>query len=345
MKRKQWLYVSAGVAACLVGISQLEGIDRFVEYAREQSGRAVFAPLSSDRLAAVRVTDVEGLEKRRAEMRSRIEEEAKRRYVAPVNAVVDRVWKAIPGYNGLEVDVEKTLELAEKEGFPETPKLIMREIPAKVHLDQLGPHPVYKGNPSKPMVSLMINVAWGDEYIPKMLDTLREENVKATFFFDGSWLSQNIATARTIMQEGHEVSNHAYSHQNMSTLDRARATSEIAKTEALLTKELGAKNKLFAPPSGDFNQTTVDIAHGMGLRTVLWTLDTVDWRKPSPASIVRKIADHVEPGSLILMHPTEPSSLALKDMIRAIKAKGLSLGTVSETISPKRVPEVESAGQ
>jgi peptidoglycan/xylan/chitin deacetylase (PgdA/CDA1 family) len=79
----------------------------------------------------------------------------------------------------------------------------------------------------------------------------------------------------------------------------------------------------------------------MKLRTILWTLDTVDWMKPTPDSIVRKISARVEPGSLILMHPTASSSGALEGMIREIRRKGLALGTVSELISPNRVPKVE----
>ncbi|MNJ73260.1 Peptidoglycan-N-acetylglucosamine deacetylase [compost metagenome] len=74
-----------------------------------------------------------------------------------------------------------------------------------------------------------------------------------------------------------------------------------------------------------------------GLKTVLWTLDTVDWKKPLPSSIVQKISNKVAPGSLILMHPTESSSRALKDMISVIRDKGLILGTVEETLSSNRV--------
>jgi peptidoglycan/xylan/chitin deacetylase (PgdA/CDA1 family) len=70
---------------------------------------------------------------------------------------------------------------------------------------------------------------------------------------------------------------------------------------------------------------------------VLWTLDTVDWKHPPASSIVLKIRTRVEPGSLILMHPTDSSSEALPGMIAAIKQKGLALGTVSETLSPERI--------
>ncbi|MBY3618699.1 polysaccharide deacetylase family protein [Acinetobacter sp. CUI P1] len=270
------------------------------------------------------------------DLRLRIETAAAKLNAPPVDAVVDRVWKAIPGYNGIEIDVESTYRnalLAPKEPI----KFVYRQIEPKVSLNELGAEPIYRGNPAKPMVSLMINVAWGNQYIVPMLDILDEEHVKVTFFLDGSWLSKNPELATEMLKRGHEMENHAYTHPNMSTLSRARATVEIEKTQKLLKESLGVTNKWFAPPSGDFDQETVEIASSLGLKTVLWTVDTVDWRNPSPESIVAKITSKAEPGTLVLMHPTASSSKALKAMIRGIKAKGLQLGTVSQTLSAERV--------
>ncbi|ASA22213.1 polysaccharide deacetylase family protein [Paenibacillus donghaensis] len=272
----------------------------------------------------------------REELRGTIEQAAARLNAPPVDAVVDRVWKAIPGYNGLEIDVEATYRKAML--MPGSPlQYIYRQHPPAVSLKDLGAQPVYRGNPAKPMVSLMINVAWGNEYIIPMLDILDEEQVKVTFFLDGSWLNKNAELAGEMLRRGHEMENHAYTHPNMSNLSTARATAEIARTQQLLKQSLGVTNKWFAPPSGDFNQKTVEIAHSLGLGTVLWTLDTVDWRNPSPESVVAKITTQAEPGTLILMHPTSSSSRALKGMIHGIKSKGLQLGTVSQTLSAERV--------
>nr|WP_026280974.1 polysaccharide deacetylase family protein [Paenibacillus massiliensis] len=269
-----------------------------------------------------------------------IQAEAKTRSKPAVDARMDPIWKAIPGYNGLEVDVEATYRQAL--AAPGTPiKYIYKEVAPKVQLEQLGQHPTYRGNPNKPMVAFMINVAWGNEFIVPMLDTLDAEGVKATFFLDGSWLKKNPELAKTIQKRGHELSNHAYSHPAMSRVSRERARLEITKTEQLLKDTLGVKNVWFAPPSGDFDQETIEVAAEAGLRTVLWTLDTVDWKKPEPGAVVNKITKRVEPGALILMHPTSSSSQALKGMIQGIRSKGLTLGTVSETLSSRRVPSTQ----
>ncbi|MDP4097491.1 polysaccharide deacetylase family protein [Paenibacillus sp. P96] len=325
MKKAKIAAAAVVSAALVLFIGQVGGIRDYVQEVRNQG-------------KGVAVLDVLGPAPASDQLIEKIQMEADRRKQAPVDAKVDPVWKAIPGYNGLEVDIDATYLKAA--ASPDAPvQYIHKQISPRVSLDDLGNYPIYRGNPSKPMAAIMINVAWGNEYIVPMLDTLDREHVKATFFLDGSWLKKNSDLAKEIQKRGHEISNHAYSHPHMSQLSRERATQEISKTEALLKETLGVRNKWFAPPSGDYDQGTVEIAAGLGLKTILWTLDTVDWKKPEPLSIVRKIEADVEPGSLILMHPTRSSALALADMIKAVRSKGLVLGTVSQTLSPERIIE------
>lgn len=272
-----------------------------------------------------------------------IKSEAVKKSQPPINAVIDRIWKAIPGYNGREVDVQATYRKAKiigvvPDGNESDFPWVYRITRPKVNLSDLPIEPIYRGNSAKPMVALMINVAWGEEYLLPILDILKDNGVNATFFFDGSWLSKNSDLAKKIIAQGHEASNHAYSHPNMSQLSNARQHEEIAKTEALL-KKLDVANTWFAPPSGDYDDRTVKLASELGLRTVLWTLDTLDWMKPEPSTIIAKVSKQVGPGSLILMHPTAASQGALRGMIDVIKGKGYLLGTVTETLSSDRAED------
>ncbi|GIP33120.1 polysaccharide deacetylase family protein [Paenibacillus sp. J2TS4] len=337
--KKRLASVIAGMGALVFALCQQPFMHVYFENVKGRQGPEAMPVFNQQGSAA----QVSLKDKATAQERmDAIRREAARLHIPPIDAKLDRVWKAIPGYNGREVDVDRSFQLS-KDWIPgQKLPLVFREIPPKITLDDLGAHPIYKGNPNKPMVSLMINVAWGNEFIPGMLETLERENVKATFFLDGKWLSKNVEMAKVIASKGHEMSNHAYSHKNMSGLGRAEAIQEIVKTENLLKEHLGVENKLFAPPSGDFNQQTVKIAAELNLRTVLWTIDTVDWKKPSPQTIITKIANRLEPGAMILMHPTESASLSLPEMIREIKSRDLVLGTVSELLSTDRVPENES---
>ncbi|MEC0373071.1 polysaccharide deacetylase family protein [Paenibacillus chibensis] len=310
--------------ATVLGIGQTGVVGEYIQGAVQQPAAvSAWAPKANDM--------------QQDPLYKQIVEKREQTRIQPVDAVLDRVWKAIPGYNGLEIDAEETYKQAKAAGVSTPITYVYRQIPPKVKLEDLGAEPIYRGNPNKPMVGLMINVAWGNEFIVPMLDILDEEKVKATFFFDGSWLKKNPELAKEIQKRGHELENHAYTHPNMSQLSEYRASLEISKTQKLLKESLGVDNTWFAPPSGDFNQQTVRIAHGLGLKTVLWTLDTVDWRNPSPDSVVNKISNKVQAGTLILMHPTASSSQALKGMIRVIKQKGLIAGSVGQTLSPERV--------
>ncbi|MCS1351265.1 polysaccharide deacetylase family protein [Mechercharimyces sp. CAU 1602] len=270
-------------------------------------------------------------------LKKRIEEEKEKRREEPIEARVDRVWGLIPGYNGIEVDVERTVEETKKLSDTEKIAWQYREIKTKKSLDEWGAHPIYRGNEAKPLAALMINVAWGTEHLPEMLSILRQHEVKATFFLDGSWLAKNPNEAKKLIAEGHEVGNHGYSHPLMSRISAGQVRQEIAKTEELISQHLGLSSKWFAPPAGDYNQRVVDVAHQLELATVLWTVDTIDWRKnTTPAQVVARMGK-AENGSLVLMHPTRPTVEALAEGITAIEDKGIGLDTVSDVLSAERV--------
>lgn len=345
MSKTRWpSAVMVALLVLLLGAGRYGPLHAYVESAKSASGEATYAEtgLLGDK---ERQTTEEGQTNEERSLKAWLAAEAPKRAVKPKNAVVDRVWKAIPGYNGRAVDVDATYAKAKAadwtasraEAAPDKVPWVYREIAPQVSLRDLPPAPVYRGNAAKPAVGFMINVAWGNEYLASILNTLDEEHAKATFFLDGSWLSKNAEAAKEIKRRGHEVSNHAYSHKNMSTITDAKQLEEIAKTQALLKKTLDVDNRLFAPPSGDFDARTVRIAAGLGLTTVLWTLDTVDWKRPPAAGVVAKIAAGVGPGTLILMHPTPTTEQALKGIIHAARAKGLVPGTVSEVLSERRL--------
>jgi probable sporulation protein (polysaccharide deacetylase family) len=257
----------------------------------------------------------------------------------PVDAKIDRVWKAIPGYNGLKVDVQKSYQLSQKMGRVNLDTLVIDEIEPDVRLTDLPPSPIYRGNSKKPMVSFMVNVAWGTEYVKEMLDIFEQQGVKVTFFLDGKWLKKNPSIAKKMLSQGHEIGNHAYSHPDLRKMSEDRIRQEMTMTNELI-EQLGVKCKLFAPPSGAFDNRVVIIAHQLKMKTVLWTLDTVDWKNPPAGAIVDRVVPKLENGVLILMHPTPSTVEALPSLIDGVHQKKLMLGTVSQLISPQRTISV-----
>lgn len=266
-----------------------------------------------------------------------IKEQAKTFEVPAEDAVIDRVWKAIPGLNGLKVDVNASYKKMKKDGSFDKEKLVFSEVKPKIHLEDLEPSPIYKGHPDKPMVSLLINVAWGNEYLPKMLETLKKHNVKATFFLEGRWTQNNPDLAKMIVAAGHEIGNHSYTHPDLKVASDQKTKEEIVKTNEVIEATTEQKVKWFAPPSGSYRNQTVNIANGQGLLTVMWTVDTIDWQKPSPETIINRVVNKVENGSMVLMHPTESTANALDRMIVGIKDKDLQIGTVTSLLSEERI--------
>jgi probable sporulation protein (polysaccharide deacetylase family) len=271
-----------------------------------------------------------------AALHQRLELLAKEYDAPPIDAKNDRVWKAIPGLNGVRLNIEKSLEKGMGMSVGERLPLVFEQIPPKISLDDLGPLPIYRGNPQKKQMALMINVAWGTEYIADMLDILEKNGVKATFFLDGSWTAQNGEVARQIHARGHEIGNHAYSHPDMAKMGESSQRREITRTNEAIQQAIGVRPALFAPPSGSYNETTVRLAHGERMRTILWTIDTIDWKKPPAETIRSRVVTKAESGGLVLMHPTEPTVAALRAIVPELLKKGFDLVTVSELISPIR---------
>lgn len=266
-----------------------------------------------------------------------IEQKAKKYEVAPKDAMIDSVWKSVPGYNGLKVDIPSSYKAMKEDGVFEEKKLIYKQIPPKIHLSQLQAAPIYRAHPDKPVASFLINVAWGNEYIPRMLTTLKKHNVKATFFLEGRWTKENPELAKMIVQAGHEVGNHSYTHPDLKTLASSATANELQKTNDVIKAVTGVNSNLFAPPSGAFRDETVTIANQLGMQTILWSVDTIDWKKPSTAVLTERVLQKVHNGAFILMHPTQVSSDALETLIINIKKKKLHLITVSEALKEERI--------
>ena len=192
----------------------------------------------------------------------------------------------------------------------------------------------YNGDKSSKNVSLMINVYWGTEYLDTMLEILKENDVKTTFFIGGTWAVLNEDMLQKIYQDGHEIANHGYHHKDHDKLDEKGNLDEISTTHTIVKELLNVEMELFAPPSGAYDKTTVSVASSLGYKTIMWTRDTVDWRDKDAELIYSRAIKNASGGDLILMHPTEKTVEALPRIIDWFKQNGFNLTTVSQTIEP-----------
>lgn len=197
--------------------------------------------------------------------------------------------------------------------------------------DEIGA--IYQGNISKPQISLMINVYWGTEHVLPMLEVLNSHNAKATFFVGGSWVAKNDDVLQAIANSGNEIGNHGFNHSDHKRLSLEQNITEIKATHDLVLQHTGIAMTLFAPPSGAFGNHTLQAAHSLGYKTIMWTRDTIDWRDKNKAIILNRAIKNAQSGDLILMHPIEQTFQALPEIIINLQRKGFELVTVSQNLA------------
>lgn len=254
----------------------------------------------------------------------------------PVSAVIDSEnGGVIPDLNGWALNVEKTLHNIMKAGKGEVVEPVMEAIPAPVTLADFPEKAIYRGNPLKRQVTFLINVAWGNEYLPGMLNVLKEEKAGATFFLVGRWVRQNPDLAAEITRLGFEVANHGDSDAvGMGSLDIDSAREQVHKCAQTILDTLGVTTKYFSPHRGELSDAVLKAAALENHRVIMWTVDTVDWMLPGVEAMVNKVSDKAAGGSLILMHPTEQGEEFLRRIIPILREKGLEPVSLSELLSP-----------
>ena len=192
----------------------------------------------------------------------------------------------------------------------------------------------YSGNSENKNVSLMINVYWGTEYLDEMLQTLDKYDIKTTFFVGGYWVAKNEEMLNKIISRGHEIGNHGYYHKDQDKLSLEQNVDEISMNHQLVQKLAnGYEMKLFAPPSGAYNSSTVSAAENLGYKTIMWSKDTIDWRDQDEDVLLSRATKNMTNGDLILMHPTRATANILEQVISKWTSEGFKIVTVSENIA------------
>jgi len=192
--------------------------------------------------------------------------------------------------------------------------------------------PIYKANTDQKVASIMCNVYWGTEFIEPYLELFKKEDIKVTFFIGGTWAKANPELIQLMAKNGHEIGNHGYNHKLHSNLSVEKNRQEILYTDNILKEITGKSPDLFAPPAGDFNRQTLNIAAGLGYKTILWSIDTIDWRDKDAVTIQNRVIKNLHPGAFILLHPTAETLEALPQIIKAAKEQGYTFETVGEQI-------------
>ena len=168
---------------------------------------------------------------------------------------------------------------------------------------------------------------------PRILDILRNEGVRATFFPIGNVAVRHPRIIRRIVQEGHEVGNHSMTHPNMRNLTTEEQRAQITETNRILADQ-GADPVLFRPPAGRWNNDTLKAVEQENMSPALWNVDTRDWLTRDAGKIMAQVEATGTIGSVVLMHTTyNATAEALPRAIGLLRTRSCRFVTLSEWIT------------
>jgi peptidoglycan/xylan/chitin deacetylase (PgdA/CDA1 family) len=165
----------------------------------------------------------------------------------------------------------------------------------------------------------------------RVINTLKEYGVPATFFFTGENIRRFPAVVRQAHEAGFAIGLHGFSHANMQGLTAAEIMDELNQTNDLLERAIGVRSSIMRPPYGAVGPEEIELIRGMGLTVYLWSLDTLDWAQSNPGEIFRNVEEVLRPGDIILMHAfsgQSQSAEALPQIIALLLDKGYTIGAL-----------------
>jgi peptidoglycan-N-acetylglucosamine deacetylase len=204
----------------------------------------------------------------------------------------------------------------------------------------ISPEEVARGDSSRPWVSLVFNAGAGYQPAESILDTLREKEVRTTFFLMGWWAERRPEIVARIANEGHEVASHGHEVFDLTSVSSAAVIADLERADAVISSITGQSTRPLWSPSAGYRDARVrELAASIGYRPIYWTLDSGDWTTDaSPDAVRTRVLNNAANGSIIVMHFDSPRtaeaiSFALPSIIDGLRAQGLRLVTVSELIT------------
>ncbi len=186
------------------------------------------------------------------------------------------------------------------------------------------------------VIYLTFDAGYENGNVEKILNTLKEEDVKGAFFILGNLITKNTELVKRMYNEGHTVCNHTNRHKDMSKVKSAEELkAELCALEELYREYTGVEmSKYFRPPEGKFSVESMRYASELGYKTIFWSFAYADWdnsAQMSESAAIKKITDNIHNGEVMLLHPTsEINARILGNIIKELKAQGYRFGTLDE---------------
>lgn len=201
---------------------------------------------------------------------------------------------------------------------------------------------ITRGNPARKMVALTFDAGSDLGYTEQIIVTLKRERVPATFGLTGTWMNAYPGYAEWIVAEGFQVLNHTLKHYSYTgasagePISPAKRLAQLVAEEQKIAAAGGWSKPYWRPPYGDYDSGVLRDVGAAGYRyTVLWTVDSLGWDGLAASDITWRVVNNSSNGAIILMHVGSASQdgVALPQIIRQLRAKGYSFGTVQDVLA------------
>lgn len=193
--------------------------------------------------------------------------------------------------------------------------------------------PIYSVDIEEKKIAISFDCAWGVEYTDKLLDIMEKNDVKCTFFAVQFWVEKYPEYAQKIVDGGHELGTHSRTHSYMSKLSKEEIVDELKTSCEAIEKATGQKTNLFRAPYGDYDNLLIDTAKEMGLYTIQWDVDSLDWKNLSGTEIALRIVNGAKNGSIILCHNNGlHTAEALPMIFSTLKNRGYEFVPIGQLI-------------
>lgn len=193
--------------------------------------------------------------------------------------------------------------------------------------------PIYSVDTNEKKVAITFDSAWGADKTLKIIDILKEYDVKATFFLVGFWVEKYPDMVKALYDAGIEIGTHSNTHADFANLNESQMELELTTSMDLIENVTNTRPTLFRAPYGSYNNTVINTATNLGLKTIQWDVDTLDWKGLSGMEICNRVLNNVKEGSIILCHNNSDHILeALPLVLERLKLKGYTVTSVGDLI-------------
>ena len=190
------------------------------------------------------------------------------------------------------------------------------------------------GNNVDKYIYLTFDEGYEAGYTPQILNTLKENNVKATFFITAHYLNTQPELVKQMIDEGHIIGNHTVNHKSMPSLTENQINSEVMDLHKTIYEKFKYEMKYIRPPMGEFSEKSISVTNSLGYKTVMWSFAYEDWnenKQPDEAQAKKKILDNVHNGEIMLLHGNSKTNTnILGDIIKEIKNMGYEFKSLDE---------------